>query len=220
MQRIQTLCDICFVNGSPDTEAAYLELNVSNGVQVTVVDVCDVHKRDLDERLNLYMEAGRRPDRVPMPVTRSERERERKRKYKYISRIDPATGFVPPGDYHCTEPDCERSFETQQGVRMHLSRAHGIIGQTSKIRRAGPTAVAQASEAIVAKRASAAERKKERDRSRSKQMYVDRRIAREALKADAMERRELPSNGRVTEDAPTPTSSITGWPPFNPATQN
>lgn len=134
MQKVQHLCDLCYLNGGENI-ADNLGIQVGMDKNQMVVDLCYGHKIELDEALDPFFRAGRRPD--------------------IVIAVKPPTrkgGQKPtlPGDYQCPVKDCPRSFTGNQAVSMHLTRVHRIPGLTSVGPEAHAAAIAAASPQDVA----------------------------------------------------------------------
>jgi len=165
MQKIQTLCDACFGVG---TEESATHFGVQFGIERNqmVADFCDHHYAQINLVLDMYFRVGRRPDApaaVKMPT---------KPKGKGGPKPTPA------GDFPCKVKGCPRSFTSEQGVSMHLTRVHQIPGVQSAGQEAHDAAIAAASANDVAPgtnvkvdlttRAGMTEEQRERERERDR----------------------------------------------------
>lgn len=182
MQKIQHLCDLCYLNGGENV-AQNLGIQVGMDRNQMVVDLCDGHKMELEQALDPFFQAGRRPEIVMAPTT--------KPKGKGGPKPTPA------GDFPCKVKGCLRTFTSEQGVSMHLTRVHQIPGVQSAGLEAHLAAIAAASADDVAPptagsgsqpkststRAGMTEEQRERERERDR--------ARKARK-----REELAAKGR------------------------
>lgn len=138
MQRILTFCDVCFLN-EQHNHAQHQNVPFGAGNNNMVADLCDDHKKALDDALDPYYLAGRRPDRLSVP--------------KIVQPKKKSKGGVKPtpeGDFACPVAGCPRTFETEQGVSMHKTRVHLIPGVASHGQEAHDAAVAAASAQDVA----------------------------------------------------------------------
>lgn len=166
MQKIQHLCDLCYLNGGENV-ASNLGIQVGIDRNQMVVDLCDGHKIELESALDPYFRAGRRPEIVMAPTT--------KPKGKGGPKPTPA------GDFPCKVTGCPRTFTSEQGVSMHLTRVHQIPGVQSAGQEAHDAAIAAASANDVAPptsgsgshmkpstRAGMTEQQRERERERDR----------------------------------------------------
>jgi len=133
MQKIQHLCDICHLEDDVEKSANHLAVQFSVENNVMVADMCERHLTFLNETMDLYFRAGRRPDTIVTP----------KAVAKPKSKGGPKP--TPVGDFPCKVNGCPRSFTSEQGVSMHLTRVHQIPGVQSAGQEAHDAAIAAAS---------------------------------------------------------------------------
>ena len=175
MQKIQHLCDLCYLNGG-ENAAQHLGIQVGIDRNQMVVDLCDGHKIELEGLLDPYFSAGRRPEIVVAP----------KATVKKTGGPKP----TPAGDFPCKVKGCPRTFTSEQGVSMHLTRVHQIPGVQSAGQAAHDAAIAAASADDVAPptsgsgshivkplstRAGMTEEQRERERQRDRERKARKR---------------------------------------------
>lgn len=136
VQKIQHLCDLCYLNGG-ENHAQHLGIQVGIDRNQMVVDLCDGHKIELESLLDPYFQAGRRPEIVLAPTAA-----------KPKGKGGPKP--TPTGDFPCKVRGCPRTFTSEQGVSMHLTRVHQIPGVQSAGQEAHDAAIAAASASDVA----------------------------------------------------------------------
>lgn len=134
MQKIQTLCDLCHAEHAEEIEASRQGVPIAIGTNVIIVDLCEPHQLMLENTLNPFFLAGRRPDAIVAPP-----------------KLSKSGGKKPPaeGDYTCPVTGCIRSFTSMQGLAMHKTRKHLIPGVQSHGQEAHDQAVERASGELV-----------------------------------------------------------------------
>lgn len=135
MQKIQHLCDICFLN-TDETPASRLAVQFGMERNIMVADLCDNHFNVLQIALDPFFRAGRRPDAPVAP--------------KQPSKSKGGPKPTPAGDFPCKVTGCPRTFTSEQGVSMHLTRVHQIPGVQNVGLEAHLAAIAAASADDVA----------------------------------------------------------------------
>jgi hypothetical protein len=179
MQKIQHLCDICHLEDGIEQPATTLAVQFGINTNVMVADMCQRHVDYLNDTLDLYFQAGRRPDTVVVPKAP-------KAKGKGGPKPTPA------GDFPCPVTGCPRSFTSEQGVHMHKTRVHKIPGIAKHGQEAHDAAIAAASASDVATPTTGntvkvalptragmteAQREKERERDRARKARKRQELA-------------------------------------------
>lgn len=135
MQKIQHLCDLCFLHNK-ETAAGHLGVPFGIERNQMLADLCNEHYDELNLALDPFFQVGRRPEAIVAPK---------------VSR--PGKGGpkpTPPGDFECPVGGCSRSFTSHQGVSMHLTRVHAVPGVAEYGLEAHNAAIRAASASDVA----------------------------------------------------------------------
>lgn len=136
-------CDRCSVEtiyplDTPDESELSLDVTLTVGDKSVVLDLCKVHRDELDELVQEFVLAGRPPELgadAPRP----------KRKRPSLGSAPAAPGYETDpqapftvnadGSFQC--PNCPTSSPSPQGLGAHR-RQHGYIGTKSSRKRQSP----------------------------------------------------------------------------------
>lgn len=98
---VKITCDVC----GDDTEDAQTTLKLDR--KEVLLDLCGEHKTELTEQLSIFLEKGARQKRTAAAATAT------------------AERPAPTGEREACRI-CMRTFIDREGIRKHLSRAHGM----------------------------------------------------------------------------------------------